>query len=138
MFYSNTFLARKGPLGTVWCAAHLQNRLKKSHITATNIPKTVGLFLFFSLIFFFCNCITVFWWVLFLLVAHMCFCGKDCFLITLCWWIYRKIKGFVLKFLFFKCFKMYINFKFNCFCNYIGILFWLIALCAFFVKKIVS
>ncbi|KAL8092118.1 sister chromatid cohesion 1 protein 3 [Apium graveolens] len=41
MFYSNSFLARKGPLGTVWCAAHLQNRLKKSHITATNIPRTV-------------------------------------------------------------------------------------------------
>ncbi|XP_017245212.1 sister chromatid cohesion 1 protein 3 [Daucus carota subsp. sativus] len=41
MFYSNTFLARKGPLGTVWCAAHLQNRLKKSHITATNVARTV-------------------------------------------------------------------------------------------------
>lgn len=29
MFYSHTFLARKGPLGTVWCAAHLQHSLKK-------------------------------------------------------------------------------------------------------------
>ncbi|KAK1373784.1 Sister chromatid cohesion 1 protein 3 [Heracleum sosnowskyi] len=46
MFYSNSFLARKGPLGTVWCAAHLQNRLKKSHITATNIPKTVERIMF--------------------------------------------------------------------------------------------
>lgn len=42
MFYSQTFLGRKGPLGTVWCAAHLQHRLKKSHYTSTNIPKTVG------------------------------------------------------------------------------------------------
>ncbi|CAH2063531.1 unnamed protein product [Thlaspi arvense] len=41
MFYSQTHLARKGPLGTVWTAAHLQNRLKKSHYTATNIPQTV-------------------------------------------------------------------------------------------------
>lgn len=43
MFYSNTFLARKGPLGTVWCAAHLQHRLKKSHITSTHISSTVSL-----------------------------------------------------------------------------------------------
>lgn len=42
MFYSQEYLARKGPLGTVWSAAHLQNRLKKSHYTATNIPETVG------------------------------------------------------------------------------------------------
>ncbi|XP_027342226.1 sister chromatid cohesion 1 protein 3 [Abrus precatorius] len=41
MFYSQTFLARKGPLSTVWIAAHLQNRLKKSHCTATHIPSTV-------------------------------------------------------------------------------------------------
>ncbi|ESQ44130.1 hypothetical protein EUTSA_v10005819mg [Eutrema salsugineum] len=46
MFYSQTHLARKGPLGTVWCAAHLQHRLKKSHYTATNIPKTVDLIMF--------------------------------------------------------------------------------------------
>ncbi|XVF79586.1 hypothetical protein PTKIN_Ptkin15bG0001100 [Pterospermum kingtungense] len=41
MFYSHTFLSRKAPLGTVWCAAHLQHRLKKSHYTATDIPSTV-------------------------------------------------------------------------------------------------
>ncbi|KAL0848424.1 hypothetical protein Bca101_021671 [Brassica carinata] len=46
MFYSHVFLARKGPLGTVWAAAHLQQRLKKSHYTATNIPKTVDLIMF--------------------------------------------------------------------------------------------
>ncbi|CAI0428306.1 unnamed protein product [Linum tenue] len=41
MFYSQTFLARKGPLGTVWCAAHLQHRLKKSHYTSTDIIAVV-------------------------------------------------------------------------------------------------
>ncbi|XP_044488773.1 sister chromatid cohesion 1 protein 3 [Mangifera indica] len=46
MFYSQTFLARKGPLGTVWCAAHLQHRLKKSHYTSTNIPSTVDRIMF--------------------------------------------------------------------------------------------
>ncbi|KAJ6354084.1 hypothetical protein OIU76_003004 [Salix suchowensis] len=46
MFYSQTFLARKGPLGTVWCAAHLQHRLKKSHYTSTDIPSTVDRIMF--------------------------------------------------------------------------------------------
>ncbi|XP_074311261.1 sister chromatid cohesion 1 protein 3 isoform X2 [Silene latifolia] len=41
MFYSQTYLARKGPLGTVWCAAHLQHRLKKSHYASTDISSTV-------------------------------------------------------------------------------------------------
>ncbi|KAK7323269.1 hypothetical protein VNO77_26734 [Canavalia gladiata] len=41
MFYSQTFLARKGPLSTVWIAAHLQHRLKKTHYTSTDIPSTV-------------------------------------------------------------------------------------------------
>ncbi|XP_057980226.1 sister chromatid cohesion 1 protein 3 isoform X2 [Malania oleifera] len=46
MFYSHTFLGRKGPLGTVWCAAHLQHKLKKSHYAATDIPSTVERILF--------------------------------------------------------------------------------------------
>ncbi|KAK2443730.1 hypothetical protein P8452_21894 [Trifolium repens] len=41
MFYSQTFLARKGPLSTVWIAAHLQHRLKKSQCASTDIPSTV-------------------------------------------------------------------------------------------------
>ncbi|CAK8541975.1 unnamed protein product [Lathyrus sativus] len=41
MFYSQTFLARKGRLSTVWIAAHLQHRLKKSQYTSTDIPSTV-------------------------------------------------------------------------------------------------
>ncbi|KAK8630350.1 hypothetical protein V6N13_079148 [Hibiscus sabdariffa] len=46
MFYSHTFLSRKAPLGTVWCAAHLQHRLKKYHYTATDIPTTVDHIMF--------------------------------------------------------------------------------------------
>ncbi|XP_057991691.1 sister chromatid cohesion 1 protein 3 isoform X2 [Hevea brasiliensis] len=46
MFYSQTFLAKKGPLGTVWCAAHLQHRLKKSHYTSTDISSTVDRIMF--------------------------------------------------------------------------------------------
>ncbi|XP_010032394.2 sister chromatid cohesion 1 protein 3 [Eucalyptus grandis] len=46
MFYSQTFLGRKGPLGTVWCTAHLQQRLKKSHDTSTDILKTVEYIMF--------------------------------------------------------------------------------------------
>ncbi|KAK1413349.1 hypothetical protein QVD17_35121 [Tagetes erecta] len=41
MFYSQNLLAKKGPFGTVWCAAHLQNRLKKPNYIAINIPATV-------------------------------------------------------------------------------------------------
>ncbi|PON41418.1 Rad21/Rec8-like protein [Trema orientale] len=46
MFYSHTFLARKGPLGTVWFAAHLQNKLKKSHYVSTDISSTVERIMF--------------------------------------------------------------------------------------------
>ncbi|KAJ4831956.1 hypothetical protein Tsubulata_018820 [Turnera subulata] len=46
MFFSQTFLARKGPLGSVWCAAHLQHRLKKSQYLSTDIPSTVDFIMF--------------------------------------------------------------------------------------------
>ncbi|KAK4422878.1 Sister chromatid cohesion 1 protein 3 [Sesamum alatum] len=41
MFYSHTLLGRKGPLGTVWCAAHLPQKLKKSHYVSINVPSVV-------------------------------------------------------------------------------------------------
>ncbi|KAK1352422.1 hypothetical protein POM88_053361 [Heracleum sosnowskyi] len=41
MFFSKTFLARKGALGTVWSAAHLHHKLNKSHYISTNIITTV-------------------------------------------------------------------------------------------------
>lgn len=53
MFYSQTFLARKGPLSTVWIAAHLQHRLKKSQYTSTDIPSTVRKYPIFIYLFIF-------------------------------------------------------------------------------------
>ncbi|OVA11189.1 Rad21/Rec8-like protein [Macleaya cordata] len=46
MFYSHTFLARKSPLGTVWIAAHLQHKLRKSHVTVTDIASSVDCIMF--------------------------------------------------------------------------------------------
>ncbi|KAI3984319.1 hypothetical protein MKX01_011273 [Papaver californicum] len=46
MFYSHQLLARKRPLGTVWMAAHLQSRLRRSHIDVTNIASTVDSIMF--------------------------------------------------------------------------------------------
>lgn len=37
MFYSHTILAKKAPLGTVWIAAHLERRIKKSQIDEIDI-----------------------------------------------------------------------------------------------------
>ncbi len=42
MFYSTQILAKKGPLGTVWIASHLDRRLKRSQVFETNLPNTVG------------------------------------------------------------------------------------------------
>ncbi|XP_020530537.1 sister chromatid cohesion 1 protein 3 isoform X1 [Amborella trichopoda] len=41
MFYSHYILARKGPLGAVWMAAHLQHKLRKSQVAETNISSSV-------------------------------------------------------------------------------------------------
>lgn len=42
MFYSVQLLAKKGPLGTVWIAGHLDKRLKRNQIYETNISNSVG------------------------------------------------------------------------------------------------
>lgn len=42
MFYSVQLLAKKGPLGTVWIAGHLDKRLKRPQIYETNIASSVG------------------------------------------------------------------------------------------------
>lgn len=52
MFYSQTLLGPKGPLGTVWCAAHMKRPLKKSQYIATDIPETVGSSFLFYFAFF--------------------------------------------------------------------------------------
>ena len=42
MFYSTQILAKKGPLGTVWLAAHMDQRLKKNSVFEANIAGSVG------------------------------------------------------------------------------------------------
>jgi hypothetical protein len=42
MFYSQLILAKKGPLGTIWIAAHLERKLRKNQVTETNISVSVG------------------------------------------------------------------------------------------------
>ena len=46
MFYSTQILAKKGPLGTIWIAAHLDRRLKRSQVFEANIASSVGAFFF--------------------------------------------------------------------------------------------
>jgi len=41
MFYSYDILAKRGPLGTIWIAAHLDRRLRKQQITETDVPVAV-------------------------------------------------------------------------------------------------
>eukprot|EP01041_Mallomonas_annulata_P005033 gene5033-10079_t len=42
MFYSQVILARKGPLGKIWLAAHWDKKLTKNQIYSTNIAESVG------------------------------------------------------------------------------------------------
>eukprot|EP00898_Chlorokybus_atmophyticus_P000412 jgi/Chlat1/1371/Chrsp119S01784 len=41
MFYSHQILARKGPLGTIWIAAHLDRKLRKAQVYETDIEQSV-------------------------------------------------------------------------------------------------
>lgn len=41
MFYSQTILARKGPLGKIWLAAHFEKKLTKAQIFSTDISNAV-------------------------------------------------------------------------------------------------
>lgn len=42
MFYSAQILAKKGPLGIVWLAAHMDGRLKRTDVSDTSVPGSVG------------------------------------------------------------------------------------------------
>jgi len=42
MFYEQMVLAKKGPLGKVWLAAHWEKKLTKAQIKETNIVETVS------------------------------------------------------------------------------------------------
>ncbi|KAH9329658.1 hypothetical protein KI387_001766, partial [Taxus chinensis] len=46
MFYSQFVLAKKGPLGTIWIAAHLERKLKKNQVADTDIGVSVDSILF--------------------------------------------------------------------------------------------
>ena len=52
MFYSQFILAKKGPLGTIWIAAHLERKLRKNQVADTDIGVSVGIF-FLVLFFYF-------------------------------------------------------------------------------------
>eukprot|EP00257_Ricinus_communis_P013886 XP_015571431.1 sister chromatid cohesion 1 protein 2 isoform X1 [Ricinus communis] len=41
MFYSHSFLSRKGPLGAIWVAAYCFKKLKKAQVTQTDIASSV-------------------------------------------------------------------------------------------------
>lgn len=41
MFYSQYILARKGPLGKIWLAAHFEKKLTKSQVFSTDITESV-------------------------------------------------------------------------------------------------
>jgi cohesin complex subunit SCC1 len=43
MFYSQVILARKGPLGKIWLAAHFDKKLTKNQIFTTDISESVVL-----------------------------------------------------------------------------------------------
>lgn len=51
MFYSQFILAKKGPLGTIWIAAHLERKLRKNQVADTDIGVSVGKLLFFHSMF---------------------------------------------------------------------------------------
>ena len=44
MFYSQYILAKQGPLGTIWIAAHSANaaKLRKTQIADTDLPGSCG------------------------------------------------------------------------------------------------
>jgi hypothetical protein len=64
MFYSQFILAKKGPLGTIWIAAHLERKLRKNQVTDTDIGVSVG------------GCFCRF-------ISYYCFGSRVCFLAIL-------------------------------------------------------
>eukprot|EP00505_MAST-04D_sp_SCG-Rhode-Island_P000250 Stramenopile-MAST_4_protein_250 len=46
MFYSQLILAKKGPLGKIWLAAHFAKRISKAHVVSTNVEKSVEYIMF--------------------------------------------------------------------------------------------
>ncbi|KAK4795928.1 hypothetical protein SAY86_028254 [Trapa natans] len=46
MFYSQFILAKKGPLGTIWIAAHLERKIRKNQVADTDIGVSVDSIIF--------------------------------------------------------------------------------------------
>lgn len=46
MFYSHQILARKGPLGVIWLAAHLDKKLRRQQVFQADIPDSVEAILY--------------------------------------------------------------------------------------------
>jgi len=44
MFYSAQILAKKGPLGTIWIASHLDRKLKKQDVYNADLSIAVGMY----------------------------------------------------------------------------------------------
>ena len=42
MFYSTQILGKKGPLATIWLAAHMERKLKKEQWLNTSVADSVG------------------------------------------------------------------------------------------------
>ena len=42
MFYSTQILSKRGALGTIWIASHMEKRLKRNQIFETSISASVG------------------------------------------------------------------------------------------------
>lgn len=42
MFYSDVILSKRGPLGNIWLAAHMERRLTKAVLLKTSVGKSVG------------------------------------------------------------------------------------------------
>lgn len=47
-FYSETILSRRGPLGKVWLAAHMERKLSKTQTLQTDIEQSVGMLILCS------------------------------------------------------------------------------------------
>jgi len=44
MFYSDVILAKKGPLGKIWLAAHWDKKVSKAQVFQTDIPQSARKF----------------------------------------------------------------------------------------------
>lgn len=51
MFYSDIILAKKGPLGKIWLAAHWDKKISKTQVFQTDIERSASKFANYSLVY---------------------------------------------------------------------------------------